>query len=258
MIPSRMLDRLPTMRCRPGALLLVAAVCGTLVLSSCHKKRHRAAPVASAPRPHKAKEQPKAVPIGHTEEGIASWYGIPFHGRAAADGEIYNMETMVAAHRVLPFNTWLRVTNLANDKTVDVRVIDRGPFVGNRIIDLSKAAARQIGLLGPGTGKVRLEVISAPADIPTSDFYGVQVGAFSVRANAEQARADYAKRYGAASLALKQGRVPLWRVIVGKEPSVEAAQALASRIRPEDKALFVVRLDKGDTVSTSASAPATE
>jgi rare lipoprotein A len=258
MVLSRRLNSRLTMRRNPGSLLLMAALFGTLLLSSCHKKHRRAAPVASAPRPHKAKEQPKAVPVGHTEEGVASWYGIPYHGRPAADGEIYNMETMVAAHRVLPFNTWLRVTNLANDKTVDVRVIDRGPFVDNRVIDLSKAAARQIGLLGPGIGKVRLEVISAPVDIPASDFYGVQVGAFSVRSNAEQARADYAKRYGTAGLALKHGRVPLWLVIVGREPSVEAAQSLASRIRPENKTLFVVRLDKGDTVPNSSTTPAAE
>ena len=102
------------------------------------------------PRARKQAGKPPAVPIGYTEQGIASWYGIPYHGRPAADGEIYNMETLVAAHRVLPFNTWLRVTNLSNDKSVDVRVIDRGPFVHNRIIDLSKAAARQIDLLGPG------------------------------------------------------------------------------------------------------------
>lgn len=255
MVLFRMIIRLLTMKRYPVASLLVPALCSALLLSSCHKKHHRAAPVASAPRPHKPKEQAKAVPIGHTEVGIASWYGVPYHGRPAADGEIYNMETMVAAHRVLPFNTWLRVTNLANNKTVDVRVIDRGPFVHNRIIDLSKAAARQIQLLGPGIGKVRLEVISAPTDVPADDFYGVQVGAFSVLPNAQHAQAEYAKRYGTAELALKQGRIPLWRVIVGKEHSVEAAQSLADRIRPEGKGVFVVRLDKSDTVSTSSDEP---
>ncbi len=125
-----------------------------------------------------------AVPLGYTEEGIASWYGIPYHGRPAADGEIYDMEKLVAAHRTLPFNTWLRVTNLDNGKSVVLRVIDRGPFVDGRIIDLSKAAARQIDLLGPGLGRVRLEVVAAPADVPSNDFFAVQVGAFSVEQNA--------------------------------------------------------------------------
>ena len=96
-----------------------------------------------------------SVPVGYTEEGKASWYGVPYHGRPAADGEIYDMETLVAAHRVMPFNTWLEVTNLQNGKSVKVRVIDRGPFVGGRIIDLSKAAARQIDLIGPGVAPVQ-------------------------------------------------------------------------------------------------------
>jgi rare lipoprotein A len=198
---------------------------------------------------------PTAVPVGYTEEGIASWYGIPYHGRRAADGEIYDMETLVAAHRLMPFNTWLRVTNVANSKSVNVRVIDRGPFVPGRIIDLSKAAARDIGLLGPGIGQVRLEVIAAPVDIPANDFYAVQVGAFSVEANAEHLRAHYAERFGNAQLAVKQGATPLWRVLVGKEPSIEAAQQLAIVLSSEDKNVFVVRLDSS-VVSAPASSPA--
>lgn len=194
-----------------------------------------------------------AVPTGYTEEGVASWYGIPFNGRAAADGEIYDMETMVAAHRLMPFNTWLKVTNLANNKSVNVRVIDRGPFVDGRIIDLSRAAARQIELIGPGTGRVRLEVIAAPADIPANDFYAVQVGAFSVYANAERAREQYAARYGTAQLATKQGKIQMWRVLVGKESSIQNAQQLANTLAAENKDVFVVRLD--ETVSNPNAPP---
>ncbi len=197
-----------------------------------------------------------AVAVGYTEEGIASWYGIPYHGRAAADGEIYDMETLVAAHRVLPFNTWLKVTNLATNKSVNVRVIDRGPFVRGRILDLSKAAARAIDLLGPGVGQVRLEVIAAPVDVPTNDFYAVQVGAFSVEANAERVRMRYAERFGTAQLALKQGAVPLWRVLIGKEPSIEAAQQLATVLAPENRNVFVVRLDETVIKTGDAIVPA--
>jgi rare lipoprotein A len=120
-----------------------------------------AAAPAPQPRPHRTPAVP--APVGSTEEGIASWYGPPYHGRQAADGEIYDMEKMTAAHRTLPFNTWVRVTNMANGKTTDVRITDRGPFVDGRIIDLSKAAARQLDLLGPGVGRVHLEVIHPPA-----------------------------------------------------------------------------------------------
>lgn len=164
------------------------------------------------------------------------------------------MEKLVAAHRLLPFNTWLKVTNLANGKAVTVRVIDRGPFVGGRILDLSKAAAREIDLIGPGTGRVRIEVVAAPADIPANDFYGVQIGAFAVRANAERLRDEYAQRFGKAQLLLKQGSQPLWRVVVGREPSVTAAQQLAGSLSTENKSVFVVRLD-ADVPPPAANPP---
>ena len=90
----------------------------------------------------------KPPKVGSGETGIASWYGHPYHGRRAANGEIYDMEKLTAAHRTYPFDTWVRVRNLSNDRTVDVRIQDRGPFVRGRIIDLSHAAAREIDLLG--------------------------------------------------------------------------------------------------------------
>jgi rare lipoprotein A (peptidoglycan hydrolase) len=104
--------------------------------------------------------------IGSTETGIASWYGIPYHGRASASGEIYDMEKLTAAHRTLPFETWVEVTNLSNGKRVDVRINDRGPFIHGRIIDLSQAAARDIEMLGAGTTRVRLKVIRRPSGEP--------------------------------------------------------------------------------------------
>src|SRR5512142_2217539 len=108
--------------------VLVIWIAAALLLGGCgRKKRVRLPPVPS----------PTGAPqVGQTEEGIASWYGHPYHGRPAADGEIYDMETMVAAHRTLPFNTWVQVLDLDNEKTVTVRIIDRGPFVDGRIIDL--------------------------------------------------------------------------------------------------------------------------
>ncbi len=171
------------------------------------------------------------------------------------------METLVAAHRLLPFNTWLKVTNLTNGKSVNVRVIDRGPFVEGRILDLSKAAARQIDLLGPGVGTVRFEVIAAPVDKPSTDFYAVQIGAFSVYANAERVRTQYAQRFGTAQLRVKQGAAPMWRVLIGKEPSIDAAQQLAQVLSAEEKNVFVVRLDdspalSGTNPSAAATAPA--
>ncbi len=233
----------------PRGAPLAVAVLAALSLIGCHHKtrvgRGRSqAPVTSPAAKHSSRKAAAPVAVGYTEQGVASWYGIPYHGRPAADGETYDMETLVAAHRTMPFNTWLRVTSLQNSKTVDVRVIDRGPFVGNRIIDLSKAAARQIELLGPGVGPVRLEVIAAPADIPSNDFYAVQVGAFAVYANAERAREQYAGRFGAAQLTIKQGVTPLYRVLVGKVGSMSAAQELATQLQAEVGGVFIVRLDQ--------------
>ncbi|MGN1392895.1 MAG: septal ring lytic transglycosylase RlpA family protein [Succinivibrionaceae bacterium] len=93
------------------------------------------------------------------EEGIASWYGPGFHGQNTSNGEHYNMSGYTAAHKNLPLPSFLKVTNLSNNKSVIVRVNDRGPFHENRILDLSKGAAQEIGVIGPGTAKVRLELI---------------------------------------------------------------------------------------------------
>ncbi len=93
--------------------------------------------------------------------GIASYYAHAHHGRRTASGETFDMDAMTAAHRTLPFGTRLRVTNLANGRRAVVRINDRGPFKGKRIIDLSYAAARELGMVGDGTARVRLEVIGS-------------------------------------------------------------------------------------------------
>jgi rare lipoprotein A len=223
---------------RKRALTLTLA---GLLLSACaHKKQARNPP----PPP----SRPSAAPavVGSTENGIASWYGHPYDGRRAADGETYDMETLVAAHRTLPFNTWVRVYNLNNNKTVDVRIIDRGPFVDGRIIDLSHAAAQAIDMIGPGVAQVRLEIISSPASVAPAVF-GVQVGAYLNRANAERMRAQMQARYGNAQVVLEKG---YWRVFVGHEATEAGANGLAARIlqdSPEKKDAFVVRLDLATT-----------
>ncbi|HSC44817.1 MAG TPA: septal ring lytic transglycosylase RlpA family protein, partial [Candidatus Acidoferrum sp.] len=135
-------------------------------------------PERSTRRRGKADEQPVAP--GYMEEGNASWYGAPFHGRRASNGEIYDMNKLTAAHRTMAFNTMVRVTNLTNGKTVVVRITDRGPFIENRIIDLSRAAAETIESIGPGVVPVRLEVVSG--NDPFGGYFTVQVGAFKERA----------------------------------------------------------------------------
>jgi len=97
--------------------------------------------------------------VGYVEKGIASWYGEPFHGKRTANGEIYNMNQYSAAHKYFPINTVVKVTNQKNNKSIIVRINDRGPYGYNRVIDLSKAAAKKIGIYKKGTGKVKVKVL---------------------------------------------------------------------------------------------------
>jgi hypothetical protein len=106
---------------------------------------------------------PPAPSLESAEVGLASWYGHPYHGRLAANGEIYNMHRFTAAHRSLPFGTSVLVRNLKNGRSVVVRITDRGPFPRGRIIDLSRAAARAVGMLKTGLIRVRVEMLAVPA-----------------------------------------------------------------------------------------------
>jgi rare lipoprotein A len=115
-----------------------------------------AAGCASTPRPAPASG---SAPRGWTETGVASWYGQPFHGRRTASGETYDMRRLTAAHPTLPFGTRVRVRNLDNGKEVEVRINDRGPFLKQRIIDLSRRSAESIDMIGPGTARVRITVV---------------------------------------------------------------------------------------------------
>ena len=185
---------------------------------------------------------PRQIRSGET--GLASWYGHPYHGRAASTGEIYDMEKLTAAHRTLPFGTMVHVTNLANSKSVDVRIIDRGPFIEGRVIDLSHAAAQAIDLIGPGIAQVRLDILSAPQNLSADNLYAVQAGAFRDRDRAEHLRATMEREYGSARLVLRPGSPSFWRVLVGRESTEEAAGVLAQRLRAEVGPAFIVRLDE--------------
>ena len=204
-----------------------------------------ATPPAAAARPGKhSKASPAPAPVGYSEEGNASWYGLPFNGRRASNGEIYDMNKLTAAHRTLPFETVVRVTNLNNGKTTTVRITDRGPFVDNRIIDLSQAAAREIESIGPGVVPVRLQVLGN-VDV-SAGFFTVQVGAFRERANAERLRERLTASYSPIFIQqIEAGQNSFYRVRVGKISGEEAAQQYADQLRSKEGFTpFVVRLDE--------------
>lgn len=181
------------------------------------------------------------APRGGVEVGVASWYGQEFHGRPTSSREVYNMNDMTAAHRTLPFGTNVMVTNLENDRSVVVRINDRGPFVRGRIIDLSYAAARVLGLIGPGTARVRLENLGGsrePASEPGRIW--VQVGAFSIQENAYALKKRLDRTYpGVTVTTLETANGAFFRVRVRADGN--SADALASRLAGEGFPVILIR-----------------
>ena len=206
-----------------GAFVLAT----TLVFASC--SAHRA----------------QIVPVGKTQRGVASWYGPTFHGKATASGEIFDTYRMTAAHKTLPFGALVEVKNLENGKTVRVRINDRGPFVRGRVIDLTYAAAEEIGMLADGTAKVELTVLPfgtlAPDDPVLAGLprFTVQVGAFGdsgrARALAEELRARYPE-----TVVSDDGA---WhRVQVGQFTDRTVADALCDELQKMGFAALIVAL----------------
>jgi rare lipoprotein A len=208
--------------------LRLAGIAVSLVLATACASR--TPPPVSRPIP------PEDVTPEWSEEGLASWYGggDGFDGKPTASGEIFDGALLTAAHRDLPLGTVVNVTNLATGATVRVRINDRGPFVRGRIIDLSESAARRVGVVGPGTAKVRL-TLAAPAPVPAlsaaavspTGGWAVQVGSF-----AERDRADrHAERLRAAGFDVYlEPFNGLTRVKVGPVDSREDAQEKLTQV----------------------------
>lgn len=194
---------------------------------------------------------PTMVSVGDYFSGVASWYGQDFHGKKTSNGEVYNMYDMTAAHKTLPMNTMLKVTNLKNNKSIVVRVNDRGPFVGTRVIDLSYTAATRIDLIATGTGPVGLEVLGfagvvAPVGAPKQSVietdYLIQIGAFRSKESATrfaQSNMNVNNRYNAI---VKDGTFenqPMYRVwLKGFGSEAEASDFIA---KGQYKGSFIVR-----------------
>jgi rare lipoprotein A len=156
------------------------------------------------------------------------------------------MNKLTAAHRTLPFNTVVRVTNLTNGRSTTVRITDRGPFVENRIIDLSYAAAKQLESIGPGVVPVRLEILSAID--PTAGYFTVQIGAFRERANAERLRLRLSASYNPVQIQeFPTASGSFYRVRVGKVSGEEAAQQLGEQLHSQEGfSPMIFRLDEGE------------
>lgn len=182
---------------------------------------------------------------GYVERGIASWYGTKFHGRRTSSGEPYDVYAMTAAHKSLPIPCYAKVTNLRNGRSVVVRINDRGPFIEGRIIDLSYAAARKLGIVASGTGLVEVRTIdprqgdstadqdsdSAGAVDPASRLF-VQVGAFADRSNAERLR-ERLRQVPLSQVHIQEfahERQPVFRVRVGPLSDVAEADRMTEKL----------------------------
>lgn len=172
---------------------------------------------------------------GFRQTGTASWYGDPFHGKRTSSGETYDMNARTAAHKTLPLGTFVLVRNQLNTKETVVRINDRGPFVGDRIIDLSNRAAREIDMIARGTAPVEVIALSPGDVVSTPDFFtgdfSVQVAAFSDRSRADNFRHTLLQYDENVSITpVTSGGRQFYRVRIGKFTSLKQAEDLQTRL----------------------------
>jgi rare lipoprotein A len=205
-------------------------ICTLVFLSACGHKKVQ----VKVPQPGRISQSDL--------EGLASYYAEPYHGRKTASGEIFDTyKELTAAHRTLPFNSFVRVTNKTNGRAVDVRINDRGPFIDGRVIDLSVRAAKEIDLMRPGLAPVKLKVLKL-AEIQKPPVFAVQVGAFENQRTAEDLKHRLERKYSGVMIQTVAEDKTLYRVRIGR-PDIETANQLASELRKADFKPFVVRLN---------------
>jgi rare lipoprotein A len=188
---------------------------------------------------------PSATSAGRlTQTGIASWYGPGFHGKATASGAIYDQNDLTAAHQTLPLGTRVLVTNLETGNSTEVTINDRGPFAKGRIIDLSYGAGKALGMIGPGTIPVRVEVLKGPHSVqsirPSLD-YTLQLGSFSRIENAQQLRDRLKTSYSDVSIVPLQTKdVTYYRVQLGTFPNRGAAEEQAHQLSQSGLPIMII------------------
>jgi peptidoglycan lytic transglycosylase len=227
---------------------LVLATGVLLMFTACGGKRVPVASPTGTPA--------RVAPADSELEGLASYYAEPYHGRRTANGEVFDSyQELTAAHRTLPFNTVVKVTNQTNGREVEVRINDRGPFVNGRVIDLSLKAAREIDLVRAGLAPVKLKVLkeggpaspSPPSPRPSTPtsaaLYTIQVGAFESQVAAESLQKDLEQRYRDVTIQAFASTPVFYRVRVGRLVDLTSAEVLSKQLRGEKFEPFVVRLN---------------
>lgn len=258
LILARIADNVPVGRIANLRASSIAATIALLFLTGCGEKKHTRARVQPAPEiaPPRSTAAPATstsspsisaippnAPAIFTEIGIASWYGPPYHNRKAANGEIFDMNQLTAAHKTLPLNSVARITNLANNRSVTVRINDRGPFVGDRMVDLSLAAAREIGVWRTGLARVKLEVLQSPSPIDQGGRWCVQIGAFQSLDDALKLKSRLQRKYHTAQVIQFTGPTGQWVRIRPLNDDHGRALEVMKDIHVSEGGVFLVRLD---------------
>ena len=235
--------------------VLIVVSSAAMLLVGCGEKKRVSTRVPTPPpisTPSAPTPEPSSTPevsqddnrtAIYAETGLASWYGPPYHNRKAANGEIYDMHQLTAAHKTLPLNSIVRVTNVATGKSVVVRINDRGPFIGTRIIDLSYAAARAIDVWRAGVAKVRVEVLESPSPIDKGGRWCVQIGAFSDREEATALKEKLSRKYRTAKVIQFTGPTGAWVRIRPQNDDKSKAAEVARTTHVDEGGVFLVRLD---------------
>ncbi|MEA1924076.1 MAG: septal ring lytic transglycosylase RlpA family protein [Pseudomonadota bacterium] len=225
---------------RGPLVLLCTLFLPIFLLTACSSK----APInRDTPPVPVSREDPNSqkIELGFYQQGIASWYGHPFHGNATASGEIYDMHALTAAHKELPLGSEVLVTNLENNRQIEVIINDRGPFIKGRIIDLSLAGARRLEMEKNGTAMVRLDITKLPERISNSSKnpFAIQFGAFNSRTQALTLKKKLTKKNSQVFIEkITHDGETLYRVRLGWFPNKSAARKEARRLGQREAHVF--------------------
>ena len=179
----------------------------------------------------------------YSETGRASWYGPPYHNHRGANGQIFDQNAISAAHRTLPMGSLIRVTNLQTGQSAVMRITDRGPFVPDRVLDLSVASAKMVGVWRPGTAQVRIDVYAAPKPIDEGGRWCVQIGAFTKEKEAQKLEEHLERKYHTANVIEFTGPTGHWVRIRPLNDDKGRAVEIAKELKPEEGEAYLVRLD---------------
>jgi rare lipoprotein A len=178
-----------------------------------------------------------------TEEGLATWYTAPYKGRKAANGQVFDDNAMTAAHRTLPMGSLIVVTNLQTRQSSAMRITDRGPFVTGRILDLTLASAKSIGVYRSGAAQVRIDVYETPKPIERGGRWCVQIGAFHSEHQANKLKDELLRRYPSSNVIEFPGQDSYWVRIRPEGDNRQQAEFIARHLRPAEGEAFLTRLD---------------